>query len=81
MRLDNYNLSDVDDEVYEGMDLGTRALVEAKLKKRDKKLARQKGLPLAFMDEQEPLVFKTRRRRRHDEFEEEFFNEDQVKQN
>jgi DNA replication licensing factor MCM2 len=67
---DFYDLENIDDAEYEDLDPEARRLVEAKLNRRDKELARRGGLskPPAFLDsEDEPeFTLPTRRRRHYD---------------
>ena len=57
-RLDRYDLASADGEEFEQMDMTTRQLVEAKLKRRDRERARLEGrLPPAFLDDGLLLFF------------------------
>ncbi|KAJ1508800.1 MCM DNA helicase complex subunit [Coelomomyces lativittatus] len=63
-RLDQYRLSDIDDQEYQRMDPRQRATVEAELRRRD---VMEGKLPAAFLDDQEEVDFselQPRRRRR-----------------
>ncbi|KAF2807577.1 MCM-domain-containing protein [Mytilinidion resinicola] len=70
---DDYEDIDIDDEEYEGLDAAQRAELERRLDRRDRELRRQRGMPAAFMpDEDEDgiagLAKQPRRhRRRYDE--------------
>lgn len=57
-RLDRYELEEeVEQEEYEAMDMETRQLVEAKLRRRDREQARREGrLPAAYMDDGEDYL-------------------------
>jgi hypothetical protein len=51
-KLDRYDVDrGVDEEEVEAMDMTTRQLVEAKLRRRDRENARNAGLAGAFLDE------------------------------
>ncbi|KAI8826242.1 MCM2/3/5 family-domain-containing protein [Fimicolochytrium jonesii] len=71
VRLDRYEIDDAAEaEELDAMDLETRQLVEAKLRRRDREAARREGrLPAAYMDDDDdedldgPMP--VRRRRRH----------------
>ena len=70
-RLDRYDDRDLDDEnAFSDLDGDTRALVEAKLRRRDREVARREGrLPAAFLDEDEddmPMPMRMRKLRRPD---------------
>ncbi|PNS14364.1 DNA replication licensing factor mcm2 [Sphaceloma murrayae] len=65
---DFYEAADLDDEEYDDMDLAARRQLDARLNRRDRELARQKGRPNAFLpDEEDDVADLTRqpRRRRH----------------
>lgn len=70
---DNYDIRDIDDEEYEGMDPATRRQLEARLNRRDREIARQRKMPLAYMPDEDDDGFvdltkqPRRRRRRYDE--------------
>lgn len=84
LELDHYDIDELDDEgEYEAMDPALRREVEEKLKRRDKELARAKGLykTAAFLqdDDDDPLDFPmARRRRRHYDDQQDDMNEDFV---
>jgi DNA replication licensing factor MCM2 len=51
-RQDRYDMESADDEDYDSIDMETRQLVEAKLRRRDRERARLEGrLPPAFLDD------------------------------
>lgn len=70
---DTYGGRDIDDDEYDDMDIAERRALEARLNRRDRELARQRGLPNAFLadedeDGQVDLTKQPRRRRhRYDE--------------
>ncbi|KAJ3172040.1 MCM DNA helicase complex subunit [Geranomyces variabilis] len=73
VRLDRYEVeADIDEEEFNAMDMETRQLVEAKLRRRDREQARRDGtLPAAFMDEDDddqegPMPIRRRRRQNID---------------
>ncbi|ORX54733.1 hypothetical protein BCR36DRAFT_10722 [Piromyces finnis] len=50
-KKDHYEAVDIDDNEYNELDIGERAIVDAKLNKRDREKARLEGhLPAAFID-------------------------------
>ncbi|KAJ3175281.1 MCM DNA helicase complex subunit [Geranomyces variabilis] len=73
IRLDRYEVeADIDEEEFNALDMETRQLVEAKLRRRDREQARRDGtLPAAFMDEDDddqegPMPIRRRRRQNVD---------------
>jgi DNA replication licensing factor MCM2 len=66
---DVYDERDIDDQIYSDIDNDTRAVVEEKLRRRDRELLRKQGLlPPAFDDDydNEPLQIRHRRKRHPD---------------
>lgn len=66
-RKDHYESDDIDDNEYNELDIGERAIVDAKLNRRDREKARLEGhLPAAFIDdEDDDMASMLVRRRRH----------------
>ncbi|KAK9728500.1 MCM DNA helicase complex subunit [Basidiobolus ranarum] len=65
IKLDTYEVDDIDDQDYEAMDIGSRAEIEARMKARDAMYGR--NVPAAFLgeyDDAEQRISEPRRRRR-----------------
>ncbi|KAL7746617.1 MCM DNA helicase complex subunit [Sorochytrium milnesiophthora] len=73
--LDNYNLSDLDEAQYEGMDGRARARAEAEMRRRD--MLEGRIVPVAFLDPQEGDDGQFRPRRRRRAYEETTFPDDE----
>jgi len=62
VRLDNYDLEEVDDQEYGGMDIGQRRELERQMNKEAR--ARNVGVPGAYMDDEDDDIPLKRRHRR-----------------